>query len=196
MAFQKSFCALVAILAAGSASAQDRISTAAFKAGVDNGSYDMILDVRSQEEWNGGHIPGAIHIPIDAFSKNEFWQTMDDAGYSCKSSCATIVAHCSVGGRAESAIKKLREMGFEGTLLNGQGTNQWVDAGYSLTTEDDSVEPTCVTTDICPSVETDGDTNEIMTMDGDEADTAMESSAGKAAGIGAAIVVPSLLAML
>ncbi|PIR25895.1 MAG: hypothetical protein COV43_03465 [Deltaproteobacteria bacterium CG11_big_fil_rev_8_21_14_0_20_42_23] len=25
----------------------------------------MLLDVRTQQEWDGGHIPGALHVPLD-----------------------------------------------------------------------------------------------------------------------------------
>ena len=208
MTFKTSFCAFVAlIMAAGSSSAQEVISIEDFKAGVDDGGqFDMILDVRSQEEWDTGHIPGAIHIPITTFSENEFWLQMEDVGYSCDKSCVTIVAHCSVGGRAKIAIDKLREMGFEGTLYNGQGTDNWMDAGYGLTM-DESPEPICVSNDRClmDVVPAMGDDNDIaiddmnatstdgMTMD-DEEDS--ESSANIVFGAGAALVIPLLLVLL
>jgi len=92
MAFKTSFCALVAlIMAAGSSSAQEVISIEDFKAGVDDGGqFDMILDVRSQEEWDTGHIPGAIYIPITTFSENAFWLEMEDVGYVVHQNYSTI----------------------------------------------------------------------------------------------------------
>ena len=188
--FAKRFTnSLIALSVVGLASAQERISTEDFKKGVDAGAYTMILDVRSQEEWDGGHIPGAIHIPIETFSEDNFWETMDAAGYSCNKSCATIVAHCSVGGRADTAIKKLKEMGFEGTLINGQGTDQWKAAGYELTTEDDSIEPTCVSADICEGVEE-------ASVETTAAESDDVSSASRVFGFGAAVVAPAIVAML
>jgi len=131
------------------ASAQRTLNVEEFKQGIDDGTFDMVLDVRTQEEWDTGHIPGAIHIPIDTFREDEFWSTMDLEAFSCNKDCATIVTHCSRGGRAGRAIQFLRNMGFEGTLLNGQGTWNWENAGYALTTEDDRKEPICTSWDIC-----------------------------------------------
>jgi phage shock protein E len=212
---QHNFCALVAVAllaCAGSSFAQEKISMEDFKAGVDNGSFDLILDVRTQLEWDGGHIPGAIHVPIDTFSEDDFWtpmvqetttSTSTTTTYSCNKSCATIVAYCSVGGRAGIAIDKLREMGFEGTLYNGQGTNQWVGTGYELvllqTMGDDPSPPACVSTDICPTTETE-----------EEEEIPLESSANNKNNVvvvsdvvgdvvtrlGAALVIPTLLVIL
>jgi len=47
-------------------------------------------------------------------------------------------------------------MGFEGTLLNGQGTWNWENAGYALTTEDDRKEPVCTSQDICAPIKLPG----------------------------------------
>jgi len=134
----------------------------------------MILDVRSQSEWNSGHIPGAIHVPIDAFEDDDIWKPLVDgaSAFSCNKACATIVAHCAVGARATTAIEKLRAMGFEGTLYNGQGTRQWVQAGYELTLEDDVREPICASTDICATTTA---ADSTTTMDGtDDTSTPIE----------------------
>ena len=132
-----------------SGSAQDRITSEQFKAGLESGAYDMVLDVRTDAERAAGFIPGTIHIPIDGFEENPFFDKL--MGTSCMKECATIVAHCSVGGRAGVAIESLINLGFTGTLINGLGTNQWVDAGFALTTDeaDAVLEPVCATTDIC-----------------------------------------------
>ena len=160
------FAALVAaasVLAARPCWAQERISVQDFKAGIENGLYDVVFDVRSQAEWDTGHIPGAIHFPLDSILEADNpsnWHAQQTAihdAYSCDKSCATIVTYCAVGGRASTAINRLRELGFQGTLLNGQGTSQWVAAGYELTQEDDEEEETaptkCATMDICPANE-------------------------------------------
>ena len=132
-----------------SGSAQHRITSEQFKAGLESGAYDMVLDVRTDAERAAGFIPGTIHIPIDGFEENPFFDKL--MGTSCMKECATIVAHCSVGGRAGVAIESLINLGFTGTLINGLGTNQWVDAGFALTTDeaDAVLEPVCATTDIC-----------------------------------------------
>jgi len=50
----------------------------------------------------------------------------------CGNACKTIVVYCKSGGRSAAAIQLLLEQGFEGTIYNGMGVNQWTDAGYEL----------------------------------------------------------------
>jgi hypothetical protein len=50
----------------------------------------------------------------------------------CGNACKTIVVYCKSGGRSAAAIQLLLEQGFEGTIYNGMGVNQWTDAGYDL----------------------------------------------------------------
>eukprot|EP00531_Pseudo-nitzschia_arenysensis_P020145 CAMPEP_0116149592 /NCGR_PEP_ID=MMETSP0329-20121206/19052_1 /TAXON_ID=697910 /ORGANISM="Pseudo-nitzschia arenysensis, Strain B593" /LENGTH=164 /DNA_ID=CAMNT_0003645961 /DNA_START=160 /DNA_END=651 /DNA_ORIENTATION=- len=145
--FARNSSLVVAALLARSSLAQEQIASIEdFKIGLDNGDYDIVLDVRTDSEREGGHIPGSIHVPIDDFDSDEFLESL--AGTSCQKGCATIVATCSVGGRAATAIQKLQDMGFKGTLINGLGTSQWTGAGFELTMEDPG-EPVCASTDIC-----------------------------------------------
>ena len=38
--------------------------------GLSGNAYSVMIDVRTDEEWNGGHIEGAIHIPLSGIEKN------------------------------------------------------------------------------------------------------------------------------
>ena len=168
---------------------QERISIEAFKAGLDNGSYDLVLDVRTDTERASGYIPGTIHVPMANFEENAFWESISSAASSCRKECATIVTSCSVGGRAATAIQLLRNMGFEGTLINGQGTQQWVAAGYDLTTKDDDslvVEPICASTDICPD-STAATTATEVELDNEEVKVETELGEGPSVISGAAV---------
>ena len=81
----------------------------------------------------------------------------------------------------------MREMGFEGTLYNGQGTKQWIGAGYELVEETEDAAPsppTCVSSDICADVAL--GTNGGISLE-------QESSANNKAGLCAAVVIPTLL---
>eukprot|EP00531_Pseudo-nitzschia_arenysensis_P013677 CAMPEP_0116117640 /NCGR_PEP_ID=MMETSP0329-20121206/1678_1 /TAXON_ID=697910 /ORGANISM="Pseudo-nitzschia arenysensis, Strain B593" /LENGTH=198 /DNA_ID=CAMNT_0003611213 /DNA_START=272 /DNA_END=865 /DNA_ORIENTATION=+ len=153
--YKHSLPALLAALVATATSTspfvagQQEITPDTFKDGIESGAYDLVLDVRPQEDYEAGHVPTAIHVPNGAFEEDDFWNNMEDELYSCNSSCSTIVVYCKSGGAAAQGIEKLIAMGFEGTILNGQGVSQWTDAGFALTAEDDSVEPVCATTDIC-----------------------------------------------
>jgi len=189
----------------GFVSGQEELTPEAFKAGIDNGSFDLVVDVRTQEEWDGGHIPTAIHIPNETFEENPFWNDLT----SCGASCSTIVLYCSVGGRSALAIDKLKNMGFEATLLNGMSSTKWVEAGYELTMEENAAEPPCASTDICaaddsattaeggdelpmasdPVVEG-GEDESALTVNGDESSA---NTAAATVGLAAALLVATAL---
>ncbi len=67
--------------------------------------FDLILDVRSNDEWNEGHYPNAIHIPVDEL-KNSF-----NSKYPDKS--IKILIYCRSGMRAGKAEQILKSQGYE-----------------------------------------------------------------------------------
>mmetsp|Transcript_25726 Transcript_25726/g.28812 ORF Transcript_25726/g.28812 Transcript_25726/m.28812 type:complete len:216 (+) Transcript_25726:46-693(+) len=143
---------IVAPLGSNISYAQDIILPDDFKAGLESNQFDLVLDIREEDEWNdgNGHIPGAISLPISTIGSRPGFRSQD--GFSCHSSCATIVVYCDSGKRSGRVIETLvNEMGFNGTLLNGQGINEWIEAGYELTTEVevDVPPPLCSYSDIC-----------------------------------------------
>ena len=72
----------------------------------------MILDVRSQREWDAGHIDNSIHIPI-----NELKNRIEEV----KKLNKPIIACCASGVRSAKAAKFLNLHNIEAT--NGGG---WV----------------------------------------------------------------------
>lgn len=64
----------------------------------------VILDVRSEEEYADGHVPGALHIPHDeiAVRLTELEASKDKP----------IVVYCRSGKRAAKALAVLHEAGF------------------------------------------------------------------------------------
>jgi phage shock protein E len=82
---------------------------------IDNKNKDYILiDVRSMSEYKSGYIPTAINIPV-----NKIESRIDEIPKN-----KLIIVYCKVGGRAESARKKLIELGYE-NVINFGGTNDW-----------------------------------------------------------------------
>lgn len=72
-----------------------------------------ILDVRTQAEYDRGHIPGAILAPVD-----EIRDRLDElAGEE-------YVVHCAVGQRAHTAIQILKNKGIKASNLSG-GYTTW-----------------------------------------------------------------------
>ncbi len=72
----------------------------------------LIIDVRSQEEWDDGHLENAIHIPHTEIGERIAEHTDDKS--------ARIVLHCKMGGRAGKAKETLEELGFT-NVENGGG---------------------------------------------------------------------------
>jgi len=142
--------------------AQDEISPQTFQQGIENGSYDLVIDVRDNDEWNDGRIATAVHVPSD--SLDDINQLLTGGGmeessssslFSCDDHCATIVVYCRSGARAKVAIQTLiNDLGYTGTIYNGQGINQWLGAGYELVDDNSSPPPppVCTKTDICACV--------------------------------------------
>lgn len=80
------------------------------------------LDVRTPEEFQDGHIPGAASIPLEelAFRTGELPEG------------EPILIYCRSGNRSQQALDLLESVGFQGlTSLDG-GINEWAGAGYPL----------------------------------------------------------------
>jgi phage shock protein E len=67
-----------------------------------NGKY--VIDVRTEAEWNTGHIDGAILIPDD--------QIKEKISQYIKNKKAPIALYCRTGRRAASALDTLKAMGY------------------------------------------------------------------------------------
>ena len=65
----------------------------------------LVLDVRSEEEFAKGHVPGAVHIPYD-----ELESRVDEVKAR---EADRIVVYCERGGRAGKAEATLQDAGFE-----------------------------------------------------------------------------------
>ena len=69
---------------------------------------DLILDVRTREEYDAGHVPRARHIPHD-----ELRAALDNLKAFQH---AEVVLYCRSGRRSGLAEALLREHGFTGTV--------------------------------------------------------------------------------
>ena len=99
--------------------------------GLTENMFEVLVDVRSKEEWEEGHIENATFV--------EDLASTGDASLLEGCKYCTMAVYCRSGNRAKKAIRKLRRAGFAGVLYNGQGVNQWTDAGYDLVTTESAV---------------------------------------------------------
>lgn len=83
---------------------------------MDNDSSICILDVRTQEEYDSGHIPDAIMIPHD--------QITDLAGKTLTDKDQLILVYCRSGSRSKIAAAALAELGYTNVKEFG-GINTW-----------------------------------------------------------------------
>ena len=78
---------------------------------LDAANYAAVIDVRTPEEWNSGHLEGAVRIGIaDADFTAQLAQLNPAADY---------YIYCRSGNRAGQAIDVMRSAGFTGELVNG-----------------------------------------------------------------------------
>lgn len=71
----------------------------------------IIIDVRSKEEWDTGHVKQATNIPHTEIGDRIAEVTSDKD--------AKILVYCKVGGRAGKAKSTLEEMGFTNVVNVG-----------------------------------------------------------------------------
>jgi rhodanese-related sulfurtransferase len=78
----------------------------------------FVLDVRELHEWEAGHAPDAVHIPLGDLASRSGELPTD----------RVIVAVCKAGGRSARATLFLRERGFDVHNYDG-GMHAWAQAG-------------------------------------------------------------------
>ena len=78
---------------------------------MENDSDYIILDVRRTDEFEEGHIPGAVNIPNETIGTEEIEQLPDKN--------QTIYVYCRSGNRSKQASKKLAELGYTNVVEFG-----------------------------------------------------------------------------
>ena len=83
---------------------------------IEKGEYGVILDVRTLEEYNEGHIEGATLLPDN--------EIKDKAETMLNDKEEVILVYCRSGRRSETAAKALIHMGYTNVYDFG-GINDW-----------------------------------------------------------------------
>ena len=71
----------------------------------------ILLDVRRDDEFEEGHIPGAINIPNDSIGTEEIAELPDKN--------QTIYVYCRSGNRSKQASQKLVDLGYTDVIEFG-----------------------------------------------------------------------------
>jgi hydroxyacylglutathione hydrolase len=86
-----------------------------------------IVDVRRQDEWDEGHIPGAVHIPLAALSHR-----LDEIPLD-----APVVVHCQGGVRGAIASSIVQQSGRPDVANFPGGFAEWERSGREVIREPD-----------------------------------------------------------
>ncbi|WP_431035217.1 rhodanese-like domain-containing protein [Streptomyces sp. P6-2-1] len=83
---------------------------------------DFLLDVREDDEWQAGHIEGALHIPMSDFVARygELTEAAPQDG--------TVNVICRSGGRSAQVTMYLAQQGIDAVNVEG-GMQAWESAG-------------------------------------------------------------------
>ena len=95
----------------GASASYDQISGAEAKALMDSESGYIIIDARTQSEYDEGHIPGAILIPE--------YEIADRAEKELHDKNQLILVYCRSGRRSKIAAEELVKLGY--TYVNEFG---------------------------------------------------------------------------
>ncbi len=85
----------------------------------------VVVDVREPDEYAGGHVPGAVNIPL---------KTVPDRVADVPADGRVFVI-CASGNRSKSATDTLRAAELDAVSVRG-GTKGWVQDGHPVTTGD------------------------------------------------------------
>ena len=88
----------------GGSASYDQISRAEAKALMDSESGYIIIDARTQAEYDEGHIPGAILIPE--------YEIADRAEKELPDKNQLILVYCRSGRRSKIAAEELVKLGY------------------------------------------------------------------------------------
>ena len=77
----------------------------------------IVLDVREQDEFDAGHIPGAVLLPVGTI-------TTDTASSVIPEEDSMVLVYCRSGNRSKTASKALVDLGYTNIYEFG-GINTW-----------------------------------------------------------------------
>jgi molybdopterin/thiamine biosynthesis adenylyltransferase/rhodanese-related sulfurtransferase len=83
-----------------------------------------VVDVREQNEWDAGHIPGAEFMPLGTVAQV--------AEQRLPKKDEEIVVHCAAGVRSAVAAYQLQQLGFTNVRSMAGGFNAWRELGLPV----------------------------------------------------------------
>ena len=91
---------------------------------IDAGEKFHLIDVREDNEWARGHLPGAVHLGKGIIER-DIENLIPDHGVE-------IVLYCGGGYRSALAADALQRMGYTNVVSMDGGYRGWVEAGLPV----------------------------------------------------------------
>jgi rhodanese-related sulfurtransferase len=92
---------------------------------VDSGEKMLLIDVREDNEWTQGHLPGALHLGKGIIER-DIEARVPDAS-------AKLVLYCGGGFRSAMVADNLQKMGYINVESMDGGWRGWNEAGLPTT---------------------------------------------------------------
>lgn len=86
----------------------------------------IILDVRTQDEYNKGHLQDALLIDFNSADFSKHLQVLDPGKF--------YLVYCAVGGRSSKAAVLMQKMGFKKVFGVSEGYSELKEAGIPVST--------------------------------------------------------------
>jgi molybdopterin/thiamine biosynthesis adenylyltransferase/rhodanese-related sulfurtransferase len=84
----------------------------------------VVVDVREQDEWDEGHITGAVHVPRGHLESRIERLAPDTS--------RPVIVYCSAGNRSAFAAKTLADLGYEDVVSLAGGFTDWKRNGFPV----------------------------------------------------------------
>ena len=90
---------------------------------IESGEKFLLVDVREDNEWANGHLPGAVHMGRGIIERDIETQVPDTA--------RKIILYCGGGFRSALVADNLQKMGYTSVESMDGGWRGWTEAGLS-----------------------------------------------------------------
>ncbi len=90
------------------------------------GERHILVDVREDHEWSGGHLPGAIHLGKGIIER--------DVEKTFPDKAAPLVCYCGGGFRSALVCDNLLKMGYTNVVSLDGGFRGWTGRGLPVET--------------------------------------------------------------
>lgn len=96
------------------------------KARLDRGEKFVLVDVREDNEWAAGHLPGAVHLGRGIIERDIETKYPDPN--------TELVLYCGGGFRSALVAESLQKMGYRNVISMDGGFRSWKEAGHPVVT--------------------------------------------------------------